>query len=103
MIGLFPFQQIVREINAKSHADDNDETEEELQGSLDQRTENNDDDSTCKRCPILEQKIIYYQKKISWLRKSKNELKDRLNKVNTVQYSMYLYIFSLGCTLHCFS
>ena len=82
----FPFQ-IVREINTKSLEVDNNEAEEELQGCLDQRTENNDDDvdPACKRRLVLEQKILYYQKKISWLRKSKKELKDRMNKVNILQ------------------
>ena len=94
----FPFQ-IVREINTKSLEVDNNETEEELLGCLDQRTEHNDDDDdvdpACKRCLVLEQKIFYYQKKISWLRKSKNELKDRLNKVNICSkvcfYKIYYY------------
>ena len=71
----FPFQ-IVCKVNTKSLEVDDNEAEEELQGCLDQRTENNDDDvdPACKRCLVLEQKILI-KKKISWLRKSKKELK----------------------------
>ena len=30
----------------------------------------------CTRCQVLKQKITFYQKKISWLRRSKSKLKD---------------------------
>ena len=39
-------------------------------------------DSVCTRCPVLEKKIIFHQKKISWLRRSKSKLEDMTRKVN---------------------
>ena len=32
--------------------------------------------TVCTRCPVLEKKIVFYQKKISWLRRSKSKLED---------------------------
>ena len=32
--------------------------------------------TVCAECPVLEKKIIFYQKKISWLRRSKSKLED---------------------------
>ena len=42
----------------------------------------------CIRFPVLKQKITLYQKKISWLRRSKSKLKDMLRKVNNYKYFM---------------
>ena len=32
--------------------------------------------TVCTRCPVFEKKIVFYQKKISRLRKSKSKLED---------------------------
>ena len=40
------------------------------------------------RFPVLKQKITLYQKKISWLRRSKSKLKDMSRKVNNYKYFM---------------
>ena len=39
-------------------------------------------DIVCTRCPVLEEKILFYLKKISWLRRSKSKLEDMSRKVN---------------------
>jgi len=38
--------------------------------------------TVCTRCPVLEKKSVFYQKKISWLRRSRRKLEDRSTKVN---------------------
>ena len=42
----------------------------------------------CTRFPVLKQKITFYQKTISWLRRSKSKLKDMSRKVNNYKYFM---------------
>ena len=42
----------------------------------------------CTRCQVLKQKITFYQKKISWLRRSKSKLKGMSRKVNNYKYFM---------------
>ena len=37
--------------------------------------------TVCTRCPVLEQKIIFYQKKISSLRRTKSKLQDMSRRV----------------------
>ena len=32
--------------------------------------------TVCTGCPVLEKKIVFYQKKISWLGRSKSKLED---------------------------
>ena len=39
--------------------------------------------TVCTRCPDLEKKIVFYQKKISWLRRSKRKLKTLINANST--------------------
>ena len=39
--------------------------------------------TVCTGCPVLEQKIVFYQKKISWLRGSKSKLEDSINADST--------------------
>ena len=39
--------------------------------------------TVCTGCPVLEKKIVFYQKKISWLRRSKSKLED------SNQYKLY--------------
>ena len=32
--------------------------------------------TVCTGCPIMEKKVVFYQKKISWLRGTKSKLED---------------------------
>ena len=39
--------------------------------------------TVCTGCPVLEKEIVFYQKKIIWLRRSKRKLKTLINANST--------------------